>query len=140
MAPPEINPGDTVVELAALVNTTAMASGAVIAACLTYLAKHNGLASVAGFFSGAVVGFAVGQVVARIYYRSNENTLIVKAGAGALATTIPAGLSDGVLSAFVVWFLAWFVFRHNPTMASIAITIGRSVVIGIGTACLSSLG
>ena len=55
-----LNPGDRVVDLAALVVSVAVATGAVTGALLVWLIKRGWLAAAAAFVVGAVIGFVLG--------------------------------------------------------------------------------
>src|SRR5438132_8017747 len=86
-----LNPGDRVVDLAALVVSVAVATGAVTGALLVWLIKRGWLAAAAAFVVGAMIGFVLGSALARVSYRTGDRaTTVVKVGSASLASTIPA--------------------------------------------------
>jgi hypothetical protein len=140
MQPNVANFGDTVVELAALANTAAIVSAAVVGAWVTWHIRKSTPYSVGAFFGGAGAGFAIGQLIARILYRSHGMTLVVKAGMGSLSATIPAGLIGAVVAALVVAMLVWIAGGRAISIWSLLPTvIACGIVIGVGLACSSSL-
>ena len=141
MPPRGLNPGDRVVALAALAVSAAVATGAVAAAWIVWLIKTSWLASAGAFIAGAVVGFAVGQLVARLlYHTADGNTTVVKVGSASLSATIPAGLAGGVATAIAVGLLASLIFSaRSQALSLFGVAIGCGVVLGALFACLGSL-
>lgn len=140
MPPQDLTPGDRVVELAALAVSAAVVTGAVAGAWTVWLIKRSWLASGGAFFAGAVLGFAAGQLVARVLYRSGGNTTIVKVGSASLPATIPAGLAGGVTAAIAVGLLAMLLFGAKHQASSLfGVALGCGVVLGMLFACLGSL-
>lgn len=135
-----INPGDRVVELAALTISAAVATGAVASAWILWLIKKSWLISAGALVAGGVFGFFVGQLVGRVLYRTGGNTTVVKVGSASLPSTIPAGLAGGVVTAIAVGVLLLIVFSAKSQVPSLfGVAIGCGVVLGILFACLGSL-
>ena len=89
-----IQTGERVVELAAVVQSVAIFTGAVTGAVTARLAKRSWTVSGAAFFAGALIGFVAGLLAARILYRGADGmTSIVRVGSSSLPATIPAGLA-----------------------------------------------
>jgi hypothetical protein len=136
-----LNPGDRVVELAGVVISAAVVTGAIAGALVVWLIKKSWLTSAGAFIAGAVLGFVVAKIVARLLYLTADgNTTIVKIGSASLSSTIPAGLAGGLASAVTVGLAALLVFgasTHEMTIFGIA--IGCGIVIGTLFACLGSL-
>lgn len=141
MPPQGLNPGDTVVELAALAVSTAVATGAVAGAWVVWLIKKSWLASAGSLIAGAAIGFAAGQLVSRLLYRTADgNTTIVKVGSASLSATIPAGLAGGITTAVTIGLLAILLFSaRNQALTLFGTAISCGVVLGILFACLGSL-
>jgi hypothetical protein len=141
MSPPGINPGDRVVELAALVQSAALITGAVAASWVIWLIKRSWVMSASAFLTGAALGFVVARVVARILYRGADGqTTVVKAGAGALAAALPAGLAGGLSTGILVALLALGIFGPKDQAASFfLVSLGCGAVLGVIVACLASL-
>ena len=136
-----LNPGDRVVELAALVQSAAFITGGVATAWVMWLIKHSLLVSGGGFVAGVALGFVVAQLVARILYRgADRQTVVVKAGVGALRAAIPAGLSGGLSTAVLVVLLVLVIFGPKDQAASlIAVSLGCGAVLGVIMACLAAV-
>ena len=140
MPPQGLNPGDRVVELAALATSAAVATGAVASAWILWLIKKSWLLSAGSLIAGGVVGFLVGQLVGRVLYHPNGNTVVVKVGSASLLSTIRAGLAGGVVTAVAVGLLALLIFSAKSQASSVfGVAIGCGVVFGILFACLGSL-
>ena len=140
MPPQGLNPGDRVVELAALATSAAVVTGAVSSAWILWLIKKSWLASAEALIAGAVVGFLVGQLVGRVLYRTGGNSTVVKVGSASLSSAIPAGLAGGVVTALAVAILAVLIFSAKSQAPSLfGVAIGCGMVLGILFACLSSL-
>ena len=140
MTPQGLNPGDRVVELAALATLAAVATGAVASAWILWLIKKSWLISAGALIAGGVVGFLVGQLVGRVLYHTDGNTTVVKVGSASLSSTIPAGLAGGVVTALAVSVLAVLIFGAGSQASSLfGVAIGCGVVLGILFACLGSL-
>jgi hypothetical protein len=139
MTPQSLNSGDRVVELAALAVSVAVATGAIAGAWLVWLIKKSWLVS-AGLIVGAVIGFGVGQLVARILYHPGGSTIVVKVGSASLLSTIRAGLIGGVVTGIVVGLLALLIFSARSQASLLfEVAIGCGVVLGILFACVGSL-
>jgi len=140
MPPQGLNPGDRVVELAALAVSAAVATGAVAGAWIVWLIKKSWLGSAGALIAGAFIGFGVGQLVARILYHPGGNTIVVKVGSASLSSTIRAGLTGGVVTGIVIGLLALLIFSAKSQASSLfGVAIGCGIVLGILFACLGSL-
>jgi hypothetical protein len=141
MPPSNLNPGDRVVELAALAVSAAVATGAVAGAWVVWLIKKSWLASARAFIGGAVIGFAVSQLLVRILYRTADGKMtIVKVGSASLSATIPAGLAGGIATAIAIGLLASLLLSvRSQALSLFGVAIGCGLVLGILFACLGSL-
>ena len=135
-----LNSGDRVVELSAMTVSTAIFTGAAVSAGAVWFVRKNWLLSAGSLIAGSVIGFLVGQLVGLIFYRTGDNTTVVKAGSSSLFSTIPAGLLGGVASALVVGFLALLVLGAvRQAGVFLGIAVGCGISIGVLFACLGSL-
>jgi hypothetical protein len=141
MSPEGLNPGDRVVELAGLLLSAAIATGALTGAWLLWLIKKNWVASLGALLGGAALGFAVAHVLVRLHYRTAEgSTTVVKVGSASLTSTIPAGLAGGLATAVAVAVIAVFLFgAKSQAWTLFSISLGCGVVLGCLFACLGSL-
>jgi hypothetical protein len=141
MPPQGLNPGDRVVELAALAVTAAVATGMVAGPWTIWLIKKNWLASVGALVASAVIGFAMGQLLAQLLYRTpGGNTTVIKVGSASLSATISAGLSGGIATAVAIALLTTLFFgAKDQAMSLFEVSIGCGVVLGALFACMASL-
>lgn len=72
MSDNSFKPGDSVVELAALVQSVAIHTGAVAGAFAGWTAKPSWIAAAVGLFTGGMLGLPVGWFVARCSYRTRN--------------------------------------------------------------------
>jgi hypothetical protein len=135
-----LNPGDKVIELAGVVISSAVTSGAISAAVIVWLIKKNWLPSTGAFFVGALFGFLVAQVMARLFYRSDGNTVVAKLGVESLSLTIPAGLAGGITTALLVALVSILVFNASSQIVTVfGVALGCGIALGVLMACLGSL-
>jgi hypothetical protein len=136
-----LNPGDRVVDLAALVVSVAVATGAVTGAWLVWLIKRGWLAAAAAFVVGAVIGFVLGSAIAHVSYRTGDRaTTVVKVGSASLASTIRAGLLGGLGTSIGIALVALWAFRTtSPGGTLFRVAIGCGVGLGLLFACVASL-
>jgi hypothetical protein len=141
MPPEGLNPGERVVELAGLLHSAAIATGALTGAWLLWLIKKNWLASLGALLSGAALGFVVAHVLARLLYRTAEgNTTVVKVGTASLVSTIPAGLLGGVATAVAIALVVVLIFSAwNQAVPLFSTALCCGAVLGVLFACLGSL-
>ncbi len=135
-----LNPGDRVVELAGLVVSAAVVTGAISGACLVWRLGKSWLLSGGGLIVGAVIGFGVGQLIARIFYRTGANATVVKVGSASLSSSIPAGLAGGISTGFAIAVIALLIFgARSQAPVLFGTAIGCGLVLGVLFACLGSL-
>jgi hypothetical protein len=141
MSPQELQPGDRVVELAAVAVSAAVFTGALFGAYLGWLVKKAWLVSVEALVTGLVSGWMVGEAIAQlVYLPAGGNTTLVKAGAASLSATIPAGLAGGVAAGIVTGLLGvWALGARKQSIPLLGFALGCGVILGTLIACLGSL-
>jgi hypothetical protein len=139
MTPQGLNPGDRVVDLAGLVRSAALSTGAVSAAWVVWLVRGSWFTSLAALLIGAAVGFLVAEIVSRARYRRGENTMVVKVGRDSLGATLAAGLAGGVTTAIVVGCAAVLLFGTGSAALWFGVALTSGVVLGVIFASGSSL-
>lgn len=137
MPPQGLTPGDRVVDLAGLVRSAALGTGAVSAACVTWLAGKGWLTSLAALLIGAALGYLVAEVISRARYRRGGNTTVVKVGGGSLVSTVSAGLAGGIATAIVVACVALLLFGVNNHAA---LWFGIALASGVTLGAIFALG
>ena len=134
-----LQPGERVVELAGVVQSVAIFSGAVAASLTSWFAKRSWAVSGISFVVGAFVGFLVGMAAARVFYRTADGmTTIVRVGSSSLPATIRAGLAGGVLTALVV-AAGSVLFLSAPAQSAFTTSLVCGAVIGVVFAFLGSV-
>src|SRR4051812_29074037 len=87
----QLNPGDRVVELAALAKSAAVVAGALTAAVGAWLAGRPWPTSLGVLVCGGLLGVVIGLVVGRVLYRTADGqTSVVRVGRVALPVALPA--------------------------------------------------
>ena len=141
MPPEGLNPGDKVVELAGLLHSAAIATGALTGAWLLWLIKKSWLASLGALLGGAALGFLVAQALSHLLYRTAAgHTTVVKVGSASLSSTIPAGLAGGFTTAVAVVVIMVLAFgTRTKSLPLFSVPVCCGVVVGVIFACLGSL-
>lgn len=99
----ELQPGDKVVELGAMVRSVTVATGAVSSALLLFLAKQSPSVYLAGFFVGAVAGLVIGLIISRLLYSDEKGSVdIVKALPANLPITLSAAFKGAIVQTVFV--------------------------------------
>ena len=138
--PQNLNPGDKVVELAALAILAAITTGAVEGGWIGWIVKKNWIYSTGSLAVGAMVGFATGQLFARLLYRASGYTKVVKIGGASLSSTIPAALISSIATAVIIVILGVTIFgARDQALTLMKSAIGLSIGIGVVMSCLGSL-
>lgn len=134
-------PGERVIELAAVSVTAALVAGAAAGACVGWILKQGWMESALGCVAGAALGYGLGQLVARHFYRTDDGlTSVIRVGRGSLPATLRAGLMGGILAAVAIGVLAFLVPGAMPqALPILGAALACGVVLGAGFACLSSL-
>ncbi len=140
MPPQGLSSGDRVVDLAGLVRSAALGTGAVSGAWVTWLVHKSWLASLGALVIGAALGYIVAEVISRVLYRRGGNTKVLKVGSRSLVATIPAGLAGGIPTAIVVALVALILFGgDNHAALWFGVSLASGVALGVILACGSSL-
>lgn len=134
-----LQPGERVVELAAVAQSAAVLSGVVSAVLISWLFKRSWVVLGASFFIGGFVGFVVGMISARSFYRTGEGmTAVVRVGGSSLPKTIRAAWAGTLPTTAVLATSAIFLLSAEP-QAVFTISLACGAVIGVAFACCSSL-
>lgn len=99
----DLQPGERVVDLGAMVCSVMVAAGALSSALLLFLAKQSGGRCFAGFLLGAISGFLLGLLLARIFYADGQGKVrVVKAAPENLPVTLNAAVKGALCQTVVV--------------------------------------
>jgi hypothetical protein len=136
-----LNPGDRVIELAALAASAGTVAGAVTGAWILRLVVESWIAAAAGLCGGAAYGYLLGRRVGTDLYRTAEGlTTVVKVGRESFRSTIPAGLAGGLAASLSIALLAVLVHGGAGSAGELfGIAILCGCVLGGAVACLSSM-
>ena len=142
MQPSQLNSGDTVIPLAGLIVTTAIVSGSVNAAVVTWKYNHVWWLSLIAFFIAAVVCWFISKKVGHFVFpaSSENNVFVVKAGSSALPLTLKAAITGACLSLFIAGLALALLLGGSSLVASTwLIVTSISLVVGILWGTLSAL-
>jgi hypothetical protein len=129
MSDPSLVPGDRVVDLAALVRSSALLAGAVAAAISLWLLKQGALRLLTAAVVGGAVGFVLGSILGPAFFPASAGRLrIVKLGPGALPLALKAGLIGGVCSGVLGGLVPALVLSQAPKLVQL---VGTGLVVGI---------
>jgi len=129
-----------VVELAVVSISAGTAAGALEGAWAGWLLGGGWMNSVLGLFAGAALGYGMGLLVARHFYRSGGDTTVVRVGRESLPATLRAGLFGGLLGAIAVGVLTFLVpGAMMQALPILGVALACGALVGAGFACLGSL-
>lgn len=136
----EFQPGDRVVELGAMVGSVTTAAGAVSSAWLLFSAKQSGGRCFAGFLAGALCGFLVGLVLARLLYAAGGgNVQVVRAAPESLAVLLRAALLGALCQTMIVLLCLGCLGMILSWPAAAAAALGANLLIAVAVARVSVL-
>jgi len=124
-----IVPGDRVVDLAALLRSSALLAGAVASAVSLWVLTQSALWTLAGVVLGGALGFLLGSLLGPLCFPAPAGDVrVVKLGPGALQPALRAGLIGGLCSGVLAGLVPPLVLSQAPTAARL---VGAGGVIGI---------
>lgn len=131
--------GERVVEIAAVVHTASIVSGAIASTATTWLVSGSWRSSLVALVLGAFIGFVVSQFPSRLY-SSGGQTAVAKVGSSSLSATVPAGLLGGVSVTLVVGIaVLWCFSAWSQAVLLLGTSLGCGLVVGVVLAILASL-
>jgi hypothetical protein len=142
MEPSQLNPGDTVIPLVGLIVTTAIISGSINAAIVTWKYNHAWWLSLIAFFIGAIICWYISKHFGSLVFPSNsaDNVMVVKAGSSALPLTLKAALVGSTLGLVISGLVLAFLVGGTSLVASTwVLVILVSGTVGILWGTLSAL-
>lgn len=99
-----LQPGDRVVEHAALAISASIATGAASAPVCVWMMTHDWAKAAGAAAAGAGAGVLVGRLTAK-RYRCGGQTLITRVGPGAFASVVQTALLSEFFTAILVWLV-----------------------------------
>lgn len=136
MANSAISPGEKVVELAALLRSSALIAGAVAAAVSIWLLMEAPAWTVVALVAGGAGGYGLGILIGREFYRAPEGqVMVVKLGPGAMRAALQAGLIGGVCSGALATTIPFLFLADGRTLIQhLWIGVVAGIVIGAAAA------
>ena len=136
---PQLQPGDTVVPLAALAVKSSAVTGAITLGQLANRADLSGLVVFLCVPFGLVIGGILGYGLARLAYPAvSGHVKVVKVGKSALFKTLPAALFPALAVAAIFAASAPMVLGGPPAVLSLLVAglsaIAAGLVFGLGSA------
>jgi hypothetical protein len=140
MANSGFSPGDKVVDLAALLRSSALLTGAVTAAISLWLLVESPLWIVVALVAGGAGGYAAGIVIGREFYRPLEgHVMVVKLGPGALWPALQAGLIGGIVSGALAVVVPFLILADGRTLVQhLWIGLVAGIVVGAASAYVAT--
>lgn len=124
-----LNPGDKIVDPAALVRSSAMVVGALTLPLALWMLEQDIVWIVLAVVAGSVIGFLLGALLGRIFLpRRDGQVLVIKLGPGALASALKASLNGGVCTGILIGLLSPL-FLSEATKVTPLIGLGATIGI-----------
>ena len=135
-----LSPGDKVVDLAGLLRTSALLTGAVAAAVSLWLLVEALLWTVVAMVAGGASGYALGIMIGRGFYRAPEGqVVVVKLGPGAMQSALQAGLIGGICSGALAIAVPFLLLADGRTLVQhLWIGIVAGIVVGAAAAYVAT--
>jgi len=140
MANSGISPGDKVVDLAGLLRSSAMLTGAITAAISLWLLVETLLWTVAASVAGGAGGYALGIVIGRSFYYAPEgHVVVVKLGPGAMQPALQSGLIGGICSGGLTILVPFLLLADGRMLVQhLWIGVVAGIVIGVAAAYVAT--
>lgn len=124
-----LHPGDKVVDLAGLVRSSAMVTGAITLPLALWMLEQDVVWIVAAIVAGGIVSFLLGTLLGRLFFPAREgHVFVVKLGPGALPLALKAGLNGGVCTGILVGLLSPLVLSE---VTKVTLLVGLGTAVGI---------
>ncbi len=136
----ELQPGDKVVEMGAMVRSVTVATGAVSAAVLFLLAKQGPGFCILGFFLGAIAGLIVGAILSRLFYADGKGKVsVVKATPANIPVALSAASKAVICQTACVLIILGSIGRISSWPVAISAAVILNSALGFVIARLSLL-
>ncbi len=124
-----LNPGDKVVDLAGLLRSCAMVTGALTLPLALWILEQSIVWILAAVVAGGVVGILLGAVLGRAFFPAREgHVFVVKLGPGALPLALKAALNGGVCAGVLIGLSAPLVLSAGTKVTPL---VGLGTAIGL---------
>ena len=140
MSDPSIVAGDKVVDLAGLLRSSSLLTGAVASGVSLWVLNKSALWTVAAVVLGGAGGFVLGALLGLVFFPPRAgDVVVVKLGPGALQLALKAGLIGGVCSGILAGLLPPIILSQVPKLAHlVGIGVVAGIVIGAATAYIAT--
>ena len=129
MADPKLSPGDKVADLAFLLRSSAVFTGAVAASISLWALKHTALWIVLAGLLGGAGGFLLGTLLGSVFFSAAVGQVtVVKLGPGALQAAFKVGLIGGITSGILAAMIPVLILAETSSLAQL---LGAGVIVGV---------
>ncbi|MBV9470946.1 MAG: hypothetical protein JO316_05470 [Abitibacteriaceae bacterium] len=136
----ELQAGDKVVELGAMVRSVTVATGSISSTLLLFLARQSLGSCLTAFLIGAITGFIIGLLLSRLLYADGKgNVKIVKATPANFPITVSAALKGGTCQTVVVLIGLGLSGKIVAWPLTVEVVSGVNLLIALAIARLSLL-
>ncbi len=142
MEPSQLNQGDTVIPLADLIVKTAIISGAINSAIITWKFNQSWWLTLAAFVIGAVVCWLLARYIGSLVFPATQfdDIFVVKAGSSAIPFTLKAAFIGSSAALIFCGFLYAFIVGGSPLFVSTWVIVTLiSLIIGCLWGMLTAL-
>jgi hypothetical protein len=124
-----LNPGDKVVDLAGLVRSSAMVTGALTLPLALWILEQDIVWIVSAVAAGGALGFLLGALLGRLFFSAPGGQVwIVKLGPGALPLALKAALNGGVCVGILIGLVAPLILSEVTKVTPL---VGLGTAVGI---------
>lgn len=124
-----LNPGDKVVDLAGLVRSCAMVTGALTLPIALWILDQDIVWIVSSVVVGGALGFLLGALLGLVFFPVREgHVFVVKLGPGALPLAMKAGLNGGVCAGILMGLLSPLILSEITKVTPL---VGLGTALGI---------
>ena len=121
--------GDLVVDLAGLLRSSAVYTGAIACLVSFWILQQRTIWKIAAFVLGGIGGFLLGSLLGPIFFSApNGEVMVVKLGPGAFWLALKAGLIGGVSAGILAGLAPSFITSKMSQFTRLA---GTGIAIGI---------
>ena len=139
MNPEGLSPGDKVVALASMCRVCGVVIGLVVGPLAAWSAAQNILISIASALGGAAGGILAGWLIGLFLFpTSAKRVVVVKAGPGALPSTLKGCITVALLTGLLISLSAYIAW--GTAFGQVAFPVlGVALIIGVCWGCMAAL-
>ncbi len=134
----DLQPGDRVIELAAMSRSAGMFSGLIAIPLTVFCLTRSWLWTVLAIIAGLVIGYGVALTMGRLMFPTVDgNVVVVKHGSGSIFAAMRASLAPSIVISVLMVVVTMVL--PGPQIWAGSIGIAATLVVGVAIALLGAL-